>query len=281
MTGSSVFDEVPIDKVRRYWDDRPCNVRHSALPIGSREYFDEVEARKYFVEPHIPGFAEFDRWKGKRVLEIGCGIGTDTVNFARAGAEVLACDLSVESIKIARQRAEAFGLSELITFVNTNAEQMEEVPADPPFDLVYSFGVIHHTPKPQLVLESARRRVSVGGKLKVMVYNRHSWKVAGIVIGHGKGRFWRADELIAEQSEAQTGCPVTFTYTKGTVSDLIEPAGFRVDDIGIDHIFPYRVKDYVEYRYEKRFPFRVMPGSMMRKLETSVGWHLMVDATAV
>ncbi len=281
MTGSSVFDEVPIDKVRRYWDDRPCNVRHSALPIGSREYFDEVEARKYFVEPHIPGFAEFDRWKGKRVLEIGCGIGTDTVNFARAGAEVVACDLSVESIKIARQRAEAFGLSELITFVNTNAEQMEEVPADPPFDLVYSFGVIHHTPKPQLVLESARRRVSVGGKLKVMVYNRHSWKVAGIVIGHGKGRFWRADELIAEQSEAQTGCPVTFTYTKGTVSDLIEPAGFRVDDIGIDHIFPYRVKDYVEYRYEKRFPFRVMPGSMMRKLETSVGWHLMVDATAV
>ncbi len=281
MTGSSVFDEVPIEKVRRYWDDRPCNVRHSALPIGSREYFDEVEARKYFVEPHIPGFAEFDRWKGKRVLEIGCGIGTDTVNFARAGAEVVACDLSVESIKIARQRAEAFGLSELITFVNTNAEQMEEVPADPPFDLVYSFGVIHHTPKPQLVLESARRRVSVGGKLKVMVYNRHSWKVAGIVIGHGKGRFWRADELIAEQSEAQTGCPVTFTYTKGTVSDLIEPAGFRVDDIGIDHIFPYRVKDYVEYRYEKRFPFRVMPGSMMRKLETSVGWHLMVDATAV
>ena len=281
MTGSSVFDEVPIEKVRRYWDDRPCNVRHSALPIGSREYFDEVEARKYFVEPHIPGFAEFDRWKGKRVLEIGCGIGTDTVNFARAGAEVVACDLSVESIKIARQRAEAFGLSELITFVNTNAEQMEEVPADPPFDLVYSFGVIHHTPKPPLVLESARRRVSVGGKLKVMVYNRHSWKVAGIVIGHGKGRFWRADELIAEQSEAQTGCPVTFTYTKGTVSDLIEPAGFRVDDIGIDHIFPYCVKDYVEYRYEKRFPFRVMPGSMMRKLETSVGWHLMVDATAV
>jgi 2-polyprenyl-3-methyl-5-hydroxy-6-metoxy-1,4-benzoquinol methylase len=280
VSGSSVFDEVPIDRVRQYWDNRPCNVRHSPLPVGSREYFDEVEARKYFVEPHIPGFAEFDRWKGKRVLEIGCGIGTDTVNFARAGAEVVACDLSVESIKIARQRAQVFGLAELITFVNTNAEQMEEVPADRPFDLVYSFGVIHHTPKPELVLESARRRMSAGSKLKVMVYNRHSWKVAGIVIGHCKGRFWRVDELIAEQSEAQTGCPVTFTYTKDTVRDLIEPPGFKVDDIRIDHIFPYRVKEYVEYRYEKRFPFRVMPAPMMRKLERSVGWHLLVDATA-
>ena len=86
--------------------------------------------------------------------------------------------------------------------------------------------------------------------------------------------------MIAEQSEAQTGCPVTFTYTKDTVRDLIEPPGFKVDDIRIDHVFPYRVKDYVEYRYEKRFPFRVMPAPMMRKLETSVGWHLMVDATA-
>jgi 2-polyprenyl-3-methyl-5-hydroxy-6-metoxy-1,4-benzoquinol methylase len=281
VTGNSAFEEVPIDKVRLYWDNRPCNIRHSALPVGSREYFDEVEARKYFVEPHIPGFAEFDRWKGKRVLEIGCGIGTDTVNFARAGAEVVACDLSVESIKIARQRAEVFGLSSLITFVNTNTELMEEVPADRPFDLVYSFGVVHHTPKPQLLLKSARQQMSAGGKLKVMVYNRHSWKAAGIVLGHGKGRFWLADELIAEQSEAQTGCPVTFTYTKDTVRDLIETAGFRVDDIGIDHIFSYRVKDYVEYRYEKRFPFWVMPASIMRKLETSVGWHLMVDATAV
>ncbi len=60
-----------IADVRHYWDARPCNIRHSTKPVGSREYFDEVEARKYFVEPHIPGFAEFERWKGKRVLEVG------------------------------------------------------------------------------------------------------------------------------------------------------------------------------------------------------------------
>ena len=63
------------------------------------------EKRKYFVEPHIPAFAQFERWKGKKVLEVGCGIGTDAINFARAGARVTAVDLSDESLKLAKQRA--------------------------------------------------------------------------------------------------------------------------------------------------------------------------------
>src|SRR5512132_3300903 len=99
-----------IADVQRYWDARPCNIRHSAKPVGTRAYFDEVEARKYFVEPHIPGFAEFERWRGKRVLEVGCGIGTDTINFARAGAEVTAIDLSERSLEIARKRATVYKL---------------------------------------------------------------------------------------------------------------------------------------------------------------------------
>ena len=80
------FSQITVDAVRNYWDRRPCNIRHSPKRVGTREYFDEVETRKYFVEPHIPRFAQFERWRGKKVLEIGCGIGTDTTNFARHGA---------------------------------------------------------------------------------------------------------------------------------------------------------------------------------------------------
>src|SRR5713101_8710980 len=109
----STFANTPIGKIRDYWDARPCNVRHSPIDVGTREYFDQVKARRYFVEPHIPAFAEFQRWRGCKVLEIGCGIGTDTMNFARAGAEVTAVDLSEKSIEIARQRAAVYGLSNI------------------------------------------------------------------------------------------------------------------------------------------------------------------------
>ena len=149
--------------MRRYWDARPCNIRHSPKPVGSQEYFDEVEARKYLVEPHIPGFAEFERWRGKRVLEVGCGIGTDSINFARAGAELTAVDLSGESLRIAEQRAEVMGVADRIQFVQANAEELASALDGEQYDLVYSFGVIHHTPHPERALAQMRALAAPGG----------------------------------------------------------------------------------------------------------------------
>src|SRR2546423_8866335 len=110
------FANVSVEEVGESWNRQPCNIRHSPKPLGSKEYFDEVEARKYFVEPHIPGFADFARWRGKKVLEIGCGIGTDTINFARAGAQVTVAELSDKSMELARKRAAVFGLEDRIRF---------------------------------------------------------------------------------------------------------------------------------------------------------------------
>ena len=274
------FKSVSVERVQAYWDARPCNLRHSNQLLGSSGYFDEVEQRKYFVEPHIPAFAEFDRWRGKRVLEIGCGIGTDAINFARQGAIVTAVDVSENSLNLARQRAKILGLSEQITFFHADAERLSAAVPVEPYDLVYSFGVIHHSPQPERILKELRQYLKHRGTLKVMVYHRHSWKVLWILLSKGRGRFWRAEEVIARYSEAQTGCPVTYTFTRRAGRRLIERAGFRVTELRTDHIFPYRISDYVEYRYVREWYFRWMPDGWFRALEQKFGWHLLITAEA-
>jgi 2-polyprenyl-3-methyl-5-hydroxy-6-metoxy-1,4-benzoquinol methylase len=269
-----------IVDVQRYWDARPCNIRHSAKPVGSREYFDEVEARKYFVEPHISAFAEFERWRGKRVLEVGCGIGTDSINFARAGAQLTAVDLSSESLRIAAERADVMGVADRIEFIQANAEELTAKLTGELYDLVYSFGVVHHTPRPNLALAAMRALTVPGGTLKLMVYHRRSWKVFSIVAANGHGRFWKTDELVAEHSEAQTGCPVTFSYTRREARELVERSGFRVQELWVDHVFPYRVREYVNYRYVKEPYFRWMPEALFSGFERRLGWHLLVTAEA-
>jgi 2-polyprenyl-3-methyl-5-hydroxy-6-metoxy-1,4-benzoquinol methylase len=275
---SRITTQKSIADVQRYWDARPCNIRHSPKPVGSREYFDEVEARKYFVEPHIPGFAEFERWEGKRVLEVGCGIGTDSISFALAGARLTAVELSSESLRIAEQRAEVMGVADRIRFVQANAEELTKAIADDPYDLVYSFGVIHHTPRPDRALAEMRALAAPGGTLKLMVYHRRSWKVLTIVMRQGHGRFWKTDELVAEHSEAQTGCPVTFSYTRREAREVVERSGFHVQDLHVDHVFPYKVSEYVQYRYVKEPYFRWLPESLFRLFERRFGWHLLVTA---
>jgi ubiquinone/menaquinone biosynthesis C-methylase UbiE len=258
------MDGLPsIETVAEYWNRRPCNIRHSAAEVGSRQYFEEVEQRKYFVEPHIPGFAQFERWRGRRVLEVGCGIGTDAVNFARAGADYTGADLSEASLALARRRFEVFGLSG--RFIEANAEELAQRLEPASFDLVYSFGVIHHTPQPDAVVRQVRRLIRPDGEFRLMLYAKESWKDAMIEAG-------------LDQPEAQFGCPIAFTYTPDGVRALLEPAGFHITSVTQDHIFPYVIEKYVRYEYQLQPWFAAMPHEMFRALEQRFGWHMLIVA---
>lgn len=270
------FEQVPITRVQVFWDKRPCNIRHSSAKIGTKRYFDEVEKRKYFVEPHIPGFTQFSKWKGKKVLEIGCGIGTDTVNFARAGAKVTAVEISRKSLNLAKKRAKVYGLEKRIEFYLANAEELSKVVPMEPYDLIYSFGVIHHTPHPKKVIKEIKKYSSKKTIIKIMIYHRHSWKVLWMFLKLGKGLFWNLDKLIAKYSEAATGSPVTYVYSRGQSKELLRD--FNLLKISVDHIFPYSIPHYVKYQYKKVWYFRYLPKKFFRWLEMRFGWHMLITA---
>lgn len=259
------LSKMSIEVVKDYWDSRPCNIRHSTLEIGTKEYFDEVEQRKYFVEPHIPGFANFSQWKNRTVLEIGCGIGTDAINFARAGANYTGIDLSENSIKICRDRFKVFNL--LGEVFQTDFENLPPNLTEKKFNLVYSFGVIHHSPNPRLIIENVRKVISDSGEFRFMVYAKNSWK--SIMIQHG-----------LDQPEAQYGCPIAFSFDENDVLGLLKDQ-FEIISISKDHIFPYQVEKYKQYKYEKEDWFKNMPSMMFNALEKSLGWHLLVTARPI
>lgn len=265
MAQPATTQGATIEDVLAYWNRRPCNIRHSEKDVGTREYFDEVEARKYFVEPHIPGFAEFERWAGKRVLEVGCGIGTDAVNFARAGADYSAVELSDASLALTRRRFELYGLKGRLLCVN--AEELDRHFEPRTFDLVYSFGVIHHTPNPRAVIRAARTVIRDDGELRIMVYARNSWKAVMIEAGF-------------DQPEAQSGCPIALTYDEAGAKALVDGC-FEIVEMRQEHIFPFVVEKYRRYEYERQPWFKAMPDDMFRALEKRLGWHMLIVAKPI
>jgi ubiquinone/menaquinone biosynthesis C-methylase UbiE len=259
--GHLSYTTQSVDVVKQFWDNRPCNIRHSVADLGTKQYFDEVEQRKYFVEPHIPSFAEFEKWRDKEVLEIGCGIGTDSINFARAGAKLTVLELSEKSLEITRKRFEVYGLK--ADFVLGNAEELSCFFPEKRFDLVYSFGVIHHTPHPPKVISEIQKVIKTGGELRIMLYSKYSTKNFMILLG-------------LAQPEAQTGCPIAYTYSKSDILSLL--SSFKIYSCFKDHIFPYKIPEYRQYQYVKKFPWNILPPFLMHWMEHRFGWHYLIKA---
>ena len=249
-----------MEQVINYWNKQPCNIKHSSCEVGTIEYFEEVEKRKYFVESHIPNFAEFSKWNGKKVLEIGCGIGTDAVNFAKHGADYTGIELSDVSLDITRKRFDLFGLKG--SFYNIDAQDMDALSrVGTDFDLIYSFGVIHHSPDPQKIVDNCFQLLKPDGTFKIMMYAEQSWKK--IMIDSG-----------LDQYEAQSNCPIAFTYTNDHIRTMLRQ--FRNVQIQQTHIFPYKISEYKQYKYVKEEWFECMPEDIFRALEQKLGWHLCI-----
>jgi SAM-dependent methyltransferase len=164
-------DEQLKERVRAFWQAHPCGTKFSDAEIGTREFFERIEKHRYEKESHIPAAAQFANTRGLRVLEIGCGIGTDGAQFAKAGAEYTGVDLTDAAIELAHKRFELFGLKG--QFRVADAESLDF--PDESFDVVYSHGVLHHTPDIDAAVQEIHRVLRPGGRAIVMLYHRGSY----------------------------------------------------------------------------------------------------------
>jgi SAM-dependent methyltransferase len=157
----------PVDKeaVRDFWEREACGERYGA----------DHDRLRYELEPEILPFADFESASGKRVLEIGVGMGADFIRWVRAGALATGVDLTERAVELTRKRLQGEGLD-----ADLRVADAEALPfPDGSFDIVYSWGVLHHTPNPARALLEAQRVLAPGGVLKIMLYHRYSWVALG------------------------------------------------------------------------------------------------------
>jgi SAM-dependent methyltransferase len=213
------------EQVHDYWNRRSCGTDVTQSSRFSREYFEEIEAYRYAKEPEIFSFAQFTRFRGRRLLEIGIGAGTDFLQWVRAGTQAHGIDLTEEAVANVRARLEVYGLSA----VEVKTGDAENLPyPDASFDVVYSWGVLHHTPDTPRSLREVVRVLAPGGVGKIMLYNRRSvvgliWWVRLCLL---KGRPWRsiawalAHHLESPGTQAFTADEVRAIFAGQPIADL-------------------------------------------------------------
>ena len=168
---NSVPTETMLDRVKHYWNARIHDLEMTEHDPGTPEFFSDLEDYRFDKLRYLPEVVDFNGYADRELLELGCGIGTDLVRFARGGANVTGVDLSETALALAKQNADQAGVTMRLELANG-----EDLPFDDSsFDVVYGHGVLQYTANANHMIAECRRVLSHKGTAIFMVYNRISW----------------------------------------------------------------------------------------------------------
>jgi SAM-dependent methyltransferase len=243
-------------RVRAYWNERIHDLEMTSQPVGSRAFFDELDEYRFDKLAYLPRVIDFAGYRGQRLLEIGCGIGTDLVRFARGGAIVTGIDLSETAVRLARQNVAQHPPARAGLAV---ADGVSLPFADGAFDVVYAHGMLQYSADPEGIIRETRRVLRPGGAAIFMVYNRVSWLMA----------MSKVTKVGLEHQDA----PVLRLYSIPEFRRLLD--GFRTVRI-IPERFPVKSRLHGGWKgaiYNTIFVggFNAIPRPLVRRF----GWHLM------
>lgn len=259
-------------RAREQWEQDPCGAEYDREhELGTREFFDEVERYRYQeYAPWMPRLMEFERFRGARLLEVGCGMGSDLLQFARGGARCTGVDLTPRSVEITRHRFKLYGAEG--DFMISDGEHLPF--RSESFDVVYSNGVLHHTPDTAGSIREVHRVLRVGGVAKIMLYHRNSLNYwFEIVLRRGivgleflRGR--SAEEIMSRVIEISNhdARPLVKVYSRSEVRELF--GMFKDVRVDVEQLM----------RDELRFLSPLITDSVFERLRKKIGWNVIVTA---
>src|SRR5262245_24674011 len=259
-------------RAREQWGQDPCGAEYAREhELGTREFFDAVERNRYTgYAPWMPDVMGFDQFVGASLLEIGCGMGTDLLQFARGGASCTGIDLTPRSVEITRHRFALYG--QRGSFMISDGERLPFKSNS--FDVVYSNGVLHHTPDTEGAVKEVHRVLRPGGVAKVMLYHRNSLNYwIEIILRRGLlgGEYLRgrsSEEIMSrviEYSEHEAR-PLVKVYTRRQARELFRQ--FKEVSIEVEQLT----------RSELRALSSLVSESLFRRLAHKIGWNLIITA---
>jgi SAM-dependent methyltransferase len=266
MPEASPAAELKTD-VQNFWDAEPCGSRY----LGALEDFEAHARARYELEPYIHDFAGFEQSSGKRVLEIGVGMGADYLEWLKAGALATGVDLSSASLERAQRRCELVGY-----MPDLRVADAERLPfPDNTFDIVYSYGVMHHSPDTAQCIREARRVLKPGGALRIMIYHHPS--LTGLMLWLRYG--WLRGRSLRRSVYDRLESPGTNSYTQDEAQALVdgfEQVGFRQEFSPGDLLLHEPSARFQGTLY--RLIWKLYPRTLVRALGRKLGLFLLISA---